>query len=60
MAMNRLELYKDAAGEWRWRVVAGNGEIVADSSEGYHNRADALDMARLLLDAHIEYDAPLE
>ena len=27
--------YLDKADEWRWRLVAGNGKVVADSSEGY-------------------------
>jgi uncharacterized protein YegP (UPF0339 family) len=27
--------YKDAKGEWRWRLVAANGRIIADSGEGY-------------------------
>lgn len=27
--------YQDAAGEWRWRLVAENGRIVGDSGEGY-------------------------
>jgi uncharacterized protein YegP (UPF0339 family) len=27
--------YKDKAGEWRWQLLASNGEIVADSAEGY-------------------------
>ncbi|WP_164162792.1 MULTISPECIES: YegP family protein [Stenotrophomonas] len=30
------------AGDWRWRLVADNGEIVATSGEGYHNKADCL------------------
>jgi len=30
-----VEFYKDKKGEWRWRVVAKNGKIVADSGEGY-------------------------
>lgn len=30
-----FELYKDARGEYRWRLKAGNGRIVADSGEGY-------------------------
>lgn len=30
-----VELYRDKAGEFRWRRKAGNGEIVADSGEGY-------------------------
>jgi uncharacterized protein YegP (UPF0339 family) len=36
-----LESYKDASGEWRWRIKA-NGNIVADSGEGYKNEKDAL------------------
>lgn len=36
----RFEIYKDAAGEYRWRLVAANGRKVADSGEGYHNLAD--------------------
>lgn len=35
------EVYQDDAGEWRWRIRAANGEIIADSAEGYVNRADA-------------------
>ena len=31
----RPEFYVDAAGEHRWRMVAGNGRIVADSAEGF-------------------------
>jgi uncharacterized protein YegP (UPF0339 family) len=35
------EVYKDTAGEFRWRRVAGNDEIIADSSEGYVSQANA-------------------
>jgi uncharacterized protein YegP (UPF0339 family) len=31
--------YQDAAGEWRWQLKAANGEIVADSGEGYETLA---------------------
>lgn len=31
----KLNIYKDHIGEWRWSLVAGNGNIIADSSEGY-------------------------
>lgn len=34
----KFEIYKDAKGEWRWRLKA-NGRIVADSGEGYKTRA---------------------
>jgi uncharacterized protein YegP (UPF0339 family) len=37
-----FHLYKDAAGEWRWRLLAGNKRIVADSGEGYKNRQDCV------------------
>jgi uncharacterized protein YegP (UPF0339 family) len=36
----RFELYRDAAGEWRWRLRATNGNVVADSAEGYGRRED--------------------
>jgi uncharacterized protein YegP (UPF0339 family) len=35
--------YKDTKGEWRWRLKAQNGRIVADSGEGYKNLQDCLD-----------------
>ena len=34
-------IYQDAGGEWRWRLVAANGRIVADSGEGYTRPRDA-------------------
>ena len=33
--------YKDAKGEWRWRLAA-NGRIIADSGEGYKNEQECL------------------
>jgi len=38
----KFELYTDRAGEWRWRLKHGNGNILATSSEGYKAKADAL------------------
>ena len=38
--MAKFTIYKDNAGEFRWRFRANNNEIVADSSEGYRNKAD--------------------
>lgn len=34
MAQGKVEFYKDKAGEYRWRLKAPNGEIIA-SGEGY-------------------------
>jgi len=39
-----VDVYQDQAGEWRWRLKAANGRIVADSGEGYGNQADCLAM----------------
>jgi uncharacterized protein YegP (UPF0339 family) len=27
---------------WRWSLLAGNGRVVADSKQTYHNRQDCL------------------
>jgi len=35
-----FEIYKDKAGEYRWRLKATNGKIVADSGEGYVAKTD--------------------
>lgn len=37
----KLEIYKEIGREWRWRVVARNGKIVAASSEGFATRYGA-------------------
>lgn len=39
--MAQYQLYKDGAGEWRWRYISSNGNNIAVSSEGYVNKADA-------------------
>ena len=38
-----FEIYEDDAGEWRWRLRHRNGNIVADSGEGYGSRSDAVE-----------------
>jgi uncharacterized protein YegP (UPF0339 family) len=37
----KFELYKDKADEFRFRVKAGNGEVLATSGEGYKKKASA-------------------
>lgn len=44
----RVVVYRGDDGDWRWTVKAPNGEIVADSSEGYRNKAHAVEMAARL------------
>lgn len=50
-------VYKDAAGEWRWRLVATNKRTIADSGEGYDNKRDCLAAIELVKDSR---DAPVE
>lgn len=38
----KFELYKDKGGEYRFRLKAGNGEVIALASEGYSSKASAL------------------
>ena len=34
-------MYKDRVGAWRWQLIHNsNGKIIADSGEGYWNKAD--------------------
>ena len=34
-------MYRDAQGFWRWTLYASNHRKVANSGEGYYNKADA-------------------
>jgi amphi-Trp domain-containing protein len=38
---SHFQLYRDRAGEWRWRLVHHNGNIIATSGEGYTSRQNA-------------------
>ena len=38
----KWELYTDKGGEYRFRLKAGNGEVIALSSEGYTSKSGAL------------------
>ena len=43
-----FSVYLDARNEWRWRGHANNRRIIADSGEGYVNRADCLAGIRII------------
>lgn len=47
----KFEVYKDKANEYRWRLLASNGRMVADSGEGYTRREDAHRAIAALLSA---------
>jgi uncharacterized protein YegP (UPF0339 family) len=37
-----FEVYRDNAGEYRWRLQANNNEVIADSNEGYASKDSCL------------------
>ncbi len=46
-----FQVYEDTAGEWRWRLVAGNDRLIADSGEGYRHKHDCLHGIELVKDS---------
>jgi uncharacterized protein YegP (UPF0339 family) len=46
-------VYKDAGGQWRWRLLAANNRIVADSGEGYHNKQNCLTAIELIKEEQV-------
>jgi len=54
-----FEVFRDSAGEWRWRLVASNGNIIADSGEGYSSKQGAErgieSVKRNAADAEVEF-----
>jgi len=54
----KIEIWKDKRGEWRYRIVHRNGNILAGPEEGYkrkstmlrvlHNMAEAIKTARYI------------
>lgn len=35
-------VYQDRAEQWRWRLVHENGNIIADSGQGYTSKRNAI------------------
>ena len=38
-----FDMYKDSRGEWRWRLKAPNGQVIATSGEGYKDKTGCED-----------------
>ncbi|MBY0559710.1 DUF1508 domain-containing protein [Hyphomicrobium sp.] len=49
-------VYKDTGGYWRWRLVANNNKIIANSGEGYWNKSDCIHAIDLVKGS---YSAPV-
>lgn len=54
---DRTEVYQDKPGEWRWRRVAANNEIIATAGESYTRKHDAERAARRVFG--LPQDAPM-
>jgi uncharacterized protein YegP (UPF0339 family) len=50
MRRPRFELYKDRRGEFRWRLRAANGRVIADGAEGYKTKRACLRGVYLVVD----------
>ena len=37
----KFEIYADASGNYRWRLVSSNGQTVASSGESFSSKANA-------------------
>ena len=40
MRTAKIEAYKGADGDWRWRLRAKNGRIIAHGAEGYRRKGE--------------------
>ena len=52
----RFQIYKDSAGEWRWRFRAANHEIIAVSSEGYSSKSSCRNSVELVQNGAADAD----
>jgi len=61
--MSHIEPYKDLQGQYRYKVVAGNGKTLADSGEGFKTRAglkkNILALAKVFAHSDTVFDALL-
>lgn len=57
----RFEVYRDNADKWRWRLIATNGNILADSGQGYRSKQGAKrgleSVKRVAADASVEVES---
>ncbi|MDL0130160.1 YegP family protein [Halobacterium salinarum] len=56
MGDSTFEIYEDMAGQWRWRLVHDNGNIIADSGEGYSTMSKAEEGIQAVRESATEAD----
>lgn len=54
----KIDVYEDKQGLWRWRFVAKNGRIIADSSEGYATESSCQRALDMVLTEVLKYKKP--
>ncbi len=47
MPKTRSLLYQDRKGEWRWKTLAKNNKTVGAATEGFQNKQDCIDNAKM-------------
>ena len=47
----KFEIYQDSGGNWRWRLVASNGQNVGSSGESFASKANAIRAAENVRDS---------
>lgn len=46
-----MEIYQDPSGNYRWRVIAQNGQNVGSANEGFSSKASCMNNAKSLAKA---------
>lgn len=52
----KLVIYKDKKKEYRWRLKATNGRVLADSGEGYKRKSTCVKMAKKLFYCYLDLE----
>ncbi len=45
----KFQIYRDSRSEFRWRLRAGNGRVIAKADEGYKTKAACLKTVDLIM-----------
>jgi uncharacterized protein YegP (UPF0339 family) len=45
----KIFYYRDIRGEWRWHMKAPNGQVIADSGEGYSSKGNVQRAAAVMV-----------
>lgn len=49
----RFQAFRTRAKQWRWRLRAANGKIIACSGESYRRKIDCLDAIDMVKFTHV-------